>query len=61
MKYSQRTRIFLDGVEQSFVVDYNIAEGWVIKYSDPVVVLNDRLIWHKLFGRVEVIANNLDD
>jgi hypothetical protein len=55
-----RAKVYLDGVEQTEVVDFSEAGGWLIKYGDPVVVLNERLLWHKLFGVVEVIADNLD-
>jgi hypothetical protein len=50
----------LDGVEQFFVIAADTTEGWLIKYSDPPTVLNDRVLWHKLFGSIEVIADNLD-
>ena len=55
-----RASVYLDGVKQTQVVDFRIKEGWLIKYADPPVVLNDRLVWHKLFGKVEVIADNLE-
>lgn len=50
--------VLLDGEPQNFVVEADDELGYVIKYADPVVVVNDRALWHKLFGRVEFKLGN---
>ena len=46
--------IALDGEKQSGVIEYNIDEGWLVRYVEPFQVVNEEAVTEKVTGNVTV-------